>query len=72
MALDRNRLYDDIVAAMQRQMPDGESVSAESRQFASDLANAIRTYVEHAEVVDVRVRAEDGTTLDQTGTGELR
>jgi hypothetical protein len=70
MALDRNRLRDDILAFLEA----AENVKEPDDQkthFAESLADAVHTYVSDADVVGVEVEDEDGDELDQVGKGRL-
>ena len=69
MGLNKNKLKDDIVAAMKKQMPPEEPLPDGSRDFAGDLAAAIHTYVSTAAVIGVEVEVED-LTYDQVGEGD--
>lgn len=67
MALNHTSLTNDIVAAMSRQLPSGETLSSEAKTFAADLAAAIHRYAAGGEVKDVRV---DENRL-QTGSARV-
>lgn len=69
--LDVGRLAQDIVNAMERQMPPEETLPSESEEFANDLADAIHRYVSAAQVVGIEVQVE-ALKYDQVGKGELQ
>ncbi|MGE3620675.1 MAG: hypothetical protein AB7L84_09445 [Acidimicrobiia bacterium] len=72
MALNQVLLSTQIVAAMAKQIPEGQTLPDEAKVFANDLAAAIHAYVTAGEVSDVRVVDLASNELAQTGTAKVK
>jgi hypothetical protein len=66
MALNKNRLEDDLLALMN----SAKDEEWTTEQVAAELAQAIDRYVSDADVVDVEVKVGD-TEYDQSNKGGL-